>query len=122
MKRLTDEEWVAQARGRMAISHDWATPEDELFAAPTPTATTTPAPRPLLCPYCVTHPALANFQRSEVPSGQPLKYCAQCYGFWAAGDALTGGVADDGDDSPALTATPGPRRCRACFGHLKPDG
>ncbi len=122
MKRLTDEQWLSRARSRMAGGGDWETPDDDLFAPAAPVPEAAKAEKPLPCPYCADHPALAVFQRSEALSTQPLRYCQNCYGFWAAQDSLTHGVADEGDESPALIATPGPRRCRACFGYLKPDG
>jgi hypothetical protein len=75
----------------------------------------------LSCPYCPTHPPIEVFRRYELVTNEPLRYCNGCWGFWAMGDALVRGVADDGQDHPALRAVVAPRRCRACGGHLKPD-
>jgi Zn-finger nucleic acid-binding protein len=48
--------------------------------------------------------------------------CPACYGFWAAGDSLEHAVRDATDEHPSFTAAMAPSRCRACLGHLKPDG
>lgn len=64
---------------------------------------------------------MEQFPRHELLSMDPFLYCKACYGFWAVGDAVTGGVADEGFDHPALRAVPAPRRCRECMGYLKPD-
>ena len=59
--------------------------------------------------------------RFELQTVSPLMYCNACYGFWSTGDALSRGPVDPGVVHPALEAARAPRRCRACFGHLKPD-
>lgn len=122
MRRLTDDEWIAQARARAAGDGE---PADSLpdESAPLPAAVRVAAPpAPALpCPYCEGHPPLEEFRRSYAVSPDPLLYCRTCYGFWAAGDSLSPGVADPDEESLALTVATAPRRCRACFGHLKPD-
>lgn len=122
--RLTDDEWVARARARVANGGSWETPpEEELTAADRPVSEAGPAPAPnLACPYCDAHPPLEPVQRFEAVSATPLMRCPACYGFWAARDVLTGGVRDAYDDDPSFTAALAPPRCRACMGHLKPDG
>lgn len=73
------------------------------------------------CPACPAHPPLQVFRRYELVTNEPLRHCAGCWGFWAMGDALALGVADDGQEHAALRAVVAPRRCRACGGHLKPN-
>ncbi|MGK2965957.1 MAG: zf-TFIIB domain-containing protein [Tepidiformaceae bacterium] len=51
-----------------------------------------------------------------------MRYCPRCFGFWAAKDALSRGVHDEGSDHPATLAAQAPVRCRSCFGRLKDDG
>jgi len=119
---ISDEEWLAAARAR-AASGSWERDADTVFAelkasAPRPEA----VPKILHCPYCDEHPPLSVLQRFEQQTNSPLRYCNTCYGFWAVGDALTAGVSDPMEEHPALFATRGPKRCRNCFGHLKPDG
>lgn len=119
---ISDEEWLAAARSR-ASTGDWERAPDELFAA-IRRAARPPAPAPAAppCPFCADHPPLQRFQRYELQTTHPLLFCGNCLGFWATGDALTRGVADAGQVHPALHAARAPRRCRSCFGHLKPDG
>lgn len=114
---VSDEAWLAAARARFAADGDW-----DVSPAPS-TATSAPPPEPSgpVCPYCATHPPLRVFVRHELVSREPLRFCPQCYGFWAKDDALALGVADPVDDHPALTAVPFPARCRACGGRLKSD-
>ncbi|MCC6382616.1 MAG: zf-TFIIB domain-containing protein [Dehalococcoidia bacterium] len=112
----SDEAWLAAARARFAREGDWDVSPVPVTASVPPTPPAGPS-----CPYCPGHPPLSVFVRHEVGSRQPLRYCPQCYGFWARGDALAFGVADAADDHPALTAVSFPPRCRACGGHLKPD-
>lgn len=119
---ISDDEWIAAARARAAAGN-WERDADTVFAEIRATAPEHPAVESALrCPYCDGHPPLAVLERYEQQTVTPLRYCNTCYGFWAAGDALTAGVSSPYDDNPALTAVRGPRRCRACFGHLKPDG
>jgi Zn-finger nucleic acid-binding protein len=75
----------------------------------------------LLCPYCVTPPELEVFRRYENVTYEPLRFCPRCYGFWAARDSLARGVADPGQEHPALRAVPLPPRCRSCAGLLDED-
>lgn len=119
---ISDDEWIAAARARAAAGN-WERDADTVFAELRASAPARPAVAASLpCPYCDGHPPLAVLDRYEQQTVTPLRYCNTCYGFWAAGDALTAGVASPWDDHPALYATQGPKRCRACFGHLKPDG
>jgi Zn-finger nucleic acid-binding protein len=67
------------------------------------------------------HPPMQPFPRYELVSADPFLFCGRCYGFWAEGDALARGVADAGYVHPALDAAVAPRRCKKCFGHLKPN-
>ena len=76
----------------------------------------------LACPVCDDARPLEVLRRYERVGLSELRYCPRCYGFWAAKDALSHGVADENDDHPALRATPAPPRCKLCFGHIKPDG
>jgi Zn-finger nucleic acid-binding protein len=120
---ISDDEWAAAARARAAAG-DWERPADAVFAELRAQADQrkVAAPPALLCPYCDSHPPLAILQRYELQTATPLRYCNNCYGFWAAGDSITAGLSEPGDGHPALHAARGPRRCRSCFGHLKPDG
>jgi Zn-finger nucleic acid-binding protein len=67
-----------------------------------------------VCPRCEDTPALEQFRRYESVTLDPLWYCRRCYGFWAVGDALSRGGADDRDEHPALTAALAPRGCKQC--------
>ena len=122
MTELHDE-WLRAARAR-ASRGEWERPADEIFSdlkrRATAYAATTETVR-ASCPFCAAHPPLLRFQRFELQNIAPLLYCGNCYGFWAKGDALARGVADAGYGHPALEAGVAPRRCRACFGHMKPD-
>lgn len=119
---ISDDEWVAAARARAARGQ-WEREPDVVLAALRGAAAERAAAEPPLpaCPYCQEHPRLQRFQRYELQTVRPLLYCPACYGFWAVGDALVRGVADPGVVHPALETGLAPRRCRACFGHLKPD-
>lgn len=118
----SDEDWIAAARAR-AASGAWERPADAIFAGLKRESAARAASAPQLpaCPYCADHPALLRFRRFELQTIEPLLFCGQCFGFWAKGDALARGVADPGTGHPALEVGLAPRRCRACFGHLKPD-
>ena len=118
----SDEAWLAAARAR-ASAGEWERPAEAMFADVKRHATARAASEPATpkCPYCSEHPALLRFQRFELQTIEPLLFCGSCFGFWAKGDALARGVADPGHAHPALEAGLAPRRCRACFGHLKPD-
>ncbi len=117
---LTDQEWVAQARERVARGEDWESPDGASLAI---TISPPPAERTLLiCPYCGAPHILEVFRRYEVASAEPLLYCPRCYGFWARGDALAHGVADPYDEHSALYAHPAPERCRICSGRLDGEG
>jgi hypothetical protein len=117
-----DERWLADARAR-AASGQWERPAEAVFAEMKREATERAVSAPVApkCPYCDSHPVLLRFPRYETQTASPLLFCGTCYGFWAAGDALARGVSDPGFVHPALEAAVAPRRCRACFGHLKPD-
>ncbi len=119
---ISDEQWIAAARARAAAG-GWERDADTVFAELRASAPVRPTVETALkCPYCEEHPPLAALDRYEQQTVTPLRYCNTCYGFWAAGDALTAGVSSPSDEHPALFAARGPKRCRACFGHLKPDG
>jgi Zn-finger nucleic acid-binding protein len=119
---ISDEQWIAAARARAAAGN-WERDADTVFAEIRASAPQHHPDEALLrCPYCNDHPPLAILDRYEQRTASPLRYCNTCYGFWAVGDALTAGVASPADEHPALFAARGPKRCRACFGHLKPDG
>lgn len=64
---------------------------------------------------------MSVLRRYELQTIDPLRFCQNCYGFWAVGDSLSRGVADPGTGHPALEQSMAPRRCRACHGRLKPD-
>jgi Zn-finger nucleic acid-binding protein len=119
-----DAAWLAEARARVARGGPWerSRAEVERAAHAVRDARRAAAPAPLSCPFWDHHPPLETLRRYELVTNTPLRYCPNCYGFWAAGDSLAGGVADPYDDHPALRAGPPPRRCRACHGHLKPNG
>lgn len=121
-----DDRWLAAARTRSAAG-TWERDADAIFAdlrrqaellrsAEGPAG----APQPR-CPYCASHPEMLVFRRRELRTIDPLRLCPQCYGFWAVGDSLARGVADPGDEHPALAQALAPRRCRSCHGRLKPD-
>jgi len=120
---ISDDEWIAAARARAAAG-SWERDADAVLAElrANAQAPASPPAASLRCPYCASHPPLVRFERYEARTTTDLRYCNTCYGFWAAGDSLSAGVAGPSEEHPALTATRGPRRCRACFGHLKPDG
>lgn len=118
----SDERWLADARARAAAGR-WEREAETVFSelrrqAEARVASQPPEPR---CPACPGHPSMRAFPRYELISSDPFLYCPVCYGFWAVGDALARGVADAGFVHPALEAVPAPRRCKKCFGHLKPD-
>ncbi len=119
---ISDDEWIAAARNRAAAG-SWERPAGDVLAELRRHGVRSEAAgvAALKCPYCESHPLLARMQRYELQAVHPLWYCNSCYGFWATGDALVRGVADPGTGHPALEASRAPRRCRACFGHLKPD-
>jgi Zn-finger nucleic acid-binding protein len=119
-----DARWLAQARARVAAGAPWERSPDEIErAAHAVRDGRRAAPQSTLaCPYCDHHPPLETFRRYELVTHIPLRFCPNCYGFWAAGDSLARGVADPYDDHPALRSVQAPRRCRVCSGHLKPNG
>ncbi|MEO8541796.1 MAG: zf-TFIIB domain-containing protein [bacterium] len=119
---ISDDEWIAAARVR-AASGEWERSADEVHAElRSQTRPASPEGHAnVACPYCDAHPALTELHRFEAQTATPLLYCNTCYGFWATDDALTAGPSESEDENPALTASLGPRRCRSCFGHLKPD-
>jgi Zn-finger nucleic acid-binding protein len=118
---ISDEQWLAAARAR-AASGSWERSADEVLNELRASAKPVEFPEGTLrCPFCAERPPLSILQRYEAATANPLRYCNTCYGFWAVGDALTNGIADPDDETPALSAALAPRRCRACFGHLKPD-
>jgi Zn-finger nucleic acid-binding protein len=116
-----DDRWIADARARAAAG-GWERDSEAIFedlrrqARATPTQEVYPD-----CPFCADHPRLLKFPRHELQSATPLLFCGTCHGFWAVGDAISRGVSDPGNFHPALATGPAPRRCRGCFGHLKPD-
>lgn len=118
-----DEQWIAQARDRYARSGNWERNAEEIEAALRAQAAELEANRPEMprCPACATHPEMRTFPRRELLTIDPLMYCGFCYGFWSVGDALSRGVRDAGYNHPAIEAVQGPRRCRACLGHLNDD-
>lgn len=124
MERLTDEEWLARARARLASTGSWEPDEAPAPSASLPAVAPEPAAavRSPRCPTCDGRPPLEIYRRYELVTFEPLRYCTRCYGFWARHDALARGVHDPYDTHPALTALPAPARCRLCFGRLKPDG
>jgi len=119
---VSDDQWVAAARAR-AASGEWERPAEVILAELRQQAAAKTASQPPLppCPACAEHPAMLKLPRYELLTQDPLLYCGACYGFWAVGDSLARGVADPGYIHPALETTTAPRRCRTCFGHLKPD-
>ncbi len=119
MRPQSDDQWPASARARAATAGSaWDIAPDLSPALPRPA---TAAGEVRLCPYCEEHPALVAF-RSETPTAAPLLLCPACYGFWAAGVALSAGAGGPDLSHPALRAATALRRCRACFGHFKSDG
>ena len=119
---ISDEQWLAAARAR-ARDGNWERSPQAVFAELRDQVRARESAGPPLsnCPYCEGHPPLRKFERHELQTVTPLLYCAACHGFWAAGDSITRGMADPGYVHPALEAARAPRRCRTCFGHLKPD-
>lgn len=119
-----DEAWLAQARARVAAGAEWErTPEEiEAAAKAIREARKNAPPGAMCCPYCDIHPPLQVYPRYEMVTQTPLRFCPSCFGFWAAGDSLSAGIADPYDDHPALRVAPAPRRCRACNGHLGSEG
>lgn len=117
-----DDRWVADARARAGAGR-WERDADQIFAELRKQAVELQPTAPALpgCPACPTHPAMLNFPRHELITTDPFLYCQACYGFWAVGDALSRGVSDPGYIHPALESAPAPRRCKECFGHLKPN-
>ena len=112
---MTDDQWLAAARGRAAIDPlDWDADED---GAPAPT---TEPPPELFCPYCADPPALRRLPRRDTMSIAEMLVCPKCYGIWAPAAALSQGIGRE--EHPAFAVVQGPARCRACFGDLKPDG
>ncbi len=89
----------------------WAATDHMHPAADSAKSKATTSPR---CPRCEGAPPLERYPRYEVVTFDPLRFCQRCYGFWAVGDALSRGMADDRDSHPALTAAPAPRGCREC--------
>ncbi|HML97164.1 MAG TPA: zf-TFIIB domain-containing protein [Tepidiformaceae bacterium] len=121
MTTSADERWLAAARARAAAG-SWERDPEEIFGELRRLAAErSPAPPGPRCPYCADHPGLVTFRRHELQTIDPLRFCGQCYGFWAVGDSLSRGVADPGYGHPALEQALAPRRCRACHGRLKPD-
>lgn len=116
--KLTDEEWVAQARRRVAHGESWdaGSALDLMALGNEPRQPKQPA---LLCPFCEPHPPLEEVRPFESTTVTPLMRCRSCCGLWAAGDALTSGVRVTTDDDPAFFAVPAPARCRACGGWLR---
>jgi len=119
--KLTDDQWVARARARVAEGKSWETPPEEQLTALAPMQPAVAETHGDRCPYCEAHPALEVVRRYEVASSEPLLRCPSCYGFWAKGDALAHGVRDPADEHPSFVAAAIKPRCRACGGHLKPD-
>ncbi|MEX1104373.1 MAG: zf-TFIIB domain-containing protein, partial [Dehalococcoidia bacterium] len=119
-----DARWLAEARARVAAGGPWKRTPAEIERAvhTVRDSRRAAAPAALSCPFCEHHPPLADFRRYESVTFTPLRYCPNCYGFWATGDSLARGVGDPGTDHPALRAGQAPRRCRVCNGHLKPSG
>ena len=119
-----DDRWLADARARVG-SGGWERDAETIYAELRRQAehqhSSEVASALGACPACAAHPSLLKFPRHELLTNDPIAYCGTCYGFWAVGDALSRGVADAGYVHPALEAVPAPRRCKRCFGHLKPD-
>lgn len=121
---MSDDEWVARLRGRYAEGGLAALEADPVFddaeddgsAAPTmPTAT---AAR---CPACEARPPLERLP-GEHALAEGLRHCPACFGFWASDSAVAMGLSSLATGHPAAHAVEAPRLCRACDGHLKPDG
>jgi len=119
---VKDEEWLSQARMR-AQRGDWERDPEEIYRELRAQAKTMPRPADgPPCPYCTDHSSMQKFQRYELQTVDPLYCCPRCFGFWAVGDSLSRGVADPTRGHPALAQAQAPKRCRACYGRLKPDG
>jgi Zn-finger nucleic acid-binding protein len=118
---MTDDEWVAAARARVAAGANWERPADDVFASLRASAAARQAPPAgPRCPYCKEHPALRKFPASDLITAEPVMFCPRCYGVWVTGDALAGGMVVTMDNH-ALTAIRAQPRCRACGGHLRDD-
>lgn len=120
--KVSDEQWIAEARARAATGAGWERDWSAIAGSlRTPDEPGESNPAALRCPYCDAAPELETVRRYEVFSTQPLLRCPSCYGFWANGDALATGVRDPYDEHPSFFAIVAPARCRSCHGHLKED-
>lgn len=120
--KVSDEQWIADARTRAAAGSGWEREWDGIAAELTLKDAVKGAPRTdLACPYCSAHPPLEKVRRFDVFSTEPLLRCPACYGFWAKGDALSTGVRDQYDEHPSFYAVRAPARCRTCHGRLRDD-
>ncbi|MBA4181296.1 MAG: hypothetical protein C0506_11960 [Anaerolinea sp.] len=120
--KVSDEQWIAEARARVATGAGWE--RDWTAIAGALHSPGVSADRPasgLHCPYCEARPGLETVRRYEVFSTEPLLRCPACYGFWAKGDVLATGVRDPYDDHPSFFAVAAAARCRSCHGHLRED-
>jgi Zn-finger nucleic acid-binding protein len=118
---MSDEEWMAGARARVAAGKNWERPADEVFASlKEAAAAPPPSPSGPGCPYCKDHSVLEKFPASDLITAEPVLFCRRCYGVWARGDALSGGMVVTAEN-PTLEAVRAQPRCRACGGHLRGD-
>lgn len=119
---MSDDEWVSRLRERYAGGGMAAVENDPVYddvAGEDEQPGTGAAVIPH-CPACEARPPLAPLA-GETSTWDGLLHCPVCYGFWASDQVVAAGLAG-AVDHPAAHALEGPRRCRACFGHLKPDG
>jgi len=114
---LSDEAWIAEARRQFAATGTWDIP-----ITPPPAPPAAAAAERLPCPNCGRE--LERFRRYDIASTEPLRWCPNCYGFWARGDALATGVVGSSDDREALYAAEAAPRCRQCErgGRLNANG
>jgi Zn-finger nucleic acid-binding protein len=110
---LTDEEWIAEARRQLTADGNWSIPMTPAAKPSAPAGGDVTPPGPI-CPICADRRPLAVFARRDIVTAEPLRYCERCYGFWAAGDALSGPVASPDDEREPLYARPFPARCATC--------
>ncbi|MFN0093916.1 MAG: zf-TFIIB domain-containing protein [Dehalococcoidia bacterium] len=127
MDDLSDEAWIVRARAKAAGTGRWDIPQDGDERPKRPALKPRPAPEVQLgvgwrCPSCPGSREMEVFARPGATAKTPLVYCPGCFGFWAAGDALSDGLEGDGFDHSALRALPVPQRCRRCSTALTPLG
>ncbi len=125
VKRMTDDEWVARTRARVASGGGWQTPEEEL-AAVEPAEPAAPGTACVLaCPLCGGPNELHRFDADGTPDGS-WRYCQHCDGVWVTRSGL-GFPLELTDDAPdAFLTRSGPvsarNRCSSCSGYVGPGG